>query len=267
MIIAVHRTFYRSLTRLLLAPLYAFLMVTSASATGNQEPVRLKIYAASSLTGAFSEIARSFEAAHDNVDIALIFAGSQVLRFQIEQGAPADLFASANPEHTLALQNAQIIRGIQLFATNELAVIVPPQNPARIESYDDLTAARRLVIGTSNVPVGRYARAALRRSIPALGVEFESTVLSRVVSVETNVRLIRARVELGEADAGIVYRTEAITSPRVHVIPIPSDLNVRAEYTIGLIADGNIVQAKQWAGFLLSPEGQSILSKHGFLAP
>ena len=127
--------------------------------------------------------------------------------------------------------------------------------------------AERLVIGTENVPVGRYTRAALRRSGAALGPEFEATVLSRVVSLENNVRLVRARVELGEADAGIVYRTDAFASTRVRSIPIPADLNERAEYVIGIVKDGDTDPAERWITFLLSREGQAILGEHGFLAP
>ena len=256
----------RSSLSLAAATPFGFLLTASAFAGGDSEALRLNVYAASSLTDAFTAIERAFEASHDGVDVALTFAGSQVLRLQIEQGAPADLFASANPDHARALVDGRLLRGVRPFAANELALIVPVDNPAAIESFGDLTAAERLVIGTENVPVGRYTRAALRRSAAALGTEFEATVLSRVVSLENNVRLVRARVELGEADAGIVYRTDAFASTRVRTIPIPADLNERAEYVIGIVTgDGD--PAERWIAFLLSAEGQAILGEHGFLAP
>ena len=243
------------------------MLPSSAAAGGDTERVRLNVYAASSLTEAFTEIERAFEAAHD-IDAALSFAGSQVLRLQIEQGAPAGLFASANPDHARALRDAGLLRGVRSFAVNELAVIVPPDNPAGIESFGDLAAAERLVIGTASVPVGRYTRAALRRSAAVLGAEFEATVLAHVVSLENNVRLVRAKVELGEADAGIVYGTDAAASTRVRTIAIPAAFNERAEYVIGIVPNGGGPEpAERWIAFLLSPEGRAILHAHGFLAP
>ena len=244
------------------------MLPSSAAAGGDTERLRLNVYAASSLTEAFTEIERAFEAAHADVDAALSFAGSQVLRLQIEQGASADLFASANPDHARALRDAGLLRSVRSFAVNELAVIVPPDNPAGIESFGDLAAAERLVIGTASVPVGHYTRAALRRSATALGADFEATVLAHVVSLENNVRLVRAKVELGEADAGIVYRTDAAASTRVRTIPIPAAFNARAEYVIGIVPNGGAAEpAERWIAFLLSPEGRAILHAHGFLPP
>ncbi len=264
----VPRSVVRSSLFLAAAALLGFLLTASAFAGGDAEPLRLNVYAASSLTDAFMAIERAFEAAHDGVDAALTFSGSQVLRLQIEQGAPADLFASADPDHARALSDAGLLRGVQPFAVNELALIVPLDNPAGIESFGDLAAAERLVIGTAGVPVGRYTRAALRRSAALLGTEFEAAVLSRVVSLENNVRLVRARVELGEADAGIVYRTDAAASARVRTVPIPADLNEHAEYVIGIVASGDATRpAERWIAFLLSAEGRTILGEHGFLTP
>ena len=262
----VRRSVVRSSLFLAAAALFS-LSLPSAFAGGDAEPIRLNVYAASSLTEAFTAVEVAFEAAHDGIDAALTFAGSQVLRLQIEQGAPADLFASANPEHARALREAGLLRGVRPFAVNELAVIVPLDNPAGIESFGDLTAAERLVIGTENVPVGRYTRGALRRSAAALGTAFEATVLSRVVSLENNVRLVRAKVELGEADAGIVYRSDALASTRVRTITIPSEHQERAEYVVGIVAGRAAEPAERWIAFLRSPEGRAILDEHGFLSP
>ena len=254
----------------------AALLVALLAACERGQPDRrtLRVYAASSLTDAFAAIAPAFEAAHHGIDVVTAFAGSQVLRMQIEQGAPADLFASADPGHTRALIDAGLLRGARRFAANELAVIVPPDNPAGIETFAGLAAAERLVIGSETVPVGRYTRTALRRSGPTLGADFAAAVLSRVVSMETNVRLVRAKVEMGEADAGIVYRTDAAASTRVRAIPIPATLNVRAEYVIGIVTGGGESPAPDGAGpaerliaFLRSPPGRAILDRHGFITP
>lgn len=227
----------------------------------------LHIFAASSLTDAFREMAGAFEGAHPDTDVVLVFAGSQVLRLQIEQGAPADVFASANAQHMEALVQGGLVSGERVLARNELVVIVPPANPAGIESFGDLVRAERIVIGTPNVPVGVYAREALRRAGAEVGGgAFAKAVLGRVVSEESNVRLVRAKVELGEADAAIVYRTDAVPG-RVRTVQLPPGANVRARYLIGMVEGaGNAAGAERWAEFTASPEGRRILSRHGFLA-
>jgi molybdate transport system substrate-binding protein len=190
-----------------------------------------------------------------------------VLRVQIEQGAPADVFASADPEHMRALVEAGIVAESRVFAHNELVVVVPPDNPADIETFLDLPRARRLVLGTRGVPVGRYARAVLSAVDSLLRPGFSDAVLEHLVSEESNVRLARSKVELGEADAAIVYRTDAAASDRVRTIAIPDEVNVRAEYVVGVVArDGASPVAEAWLSAVLSPEGQAIFERHGFVA-
>ena len=226
----------------------------------------LQVFAASSLADAFREMEAAFEAAHPGTDVELVFAGSQVLRLQIEHGARADIFASADRRHIESLERAGLVAEYAEFAGNELVVIVPPDNPAGIESFNDLPRARRLVIGTENVPVGGYTRAALRRATAHSGPGFETAVLDRVVSEESNVRLVRAKVELGVADAAIVYRTDAAPG-RVRTIPMPWWANVRADYLMGAVAgSANPEGAEQWIGFVASPAGREILSRRGFVA-
>ncbi len=240
----------------------------AVAACGPPGPERqpLRVFAASSLTDAFSDMAGAFEAAHAGTDVVLVFAGSQVLRLQIEQGAPADVFASANPRHMESLVSEGLVTRQRVLAENELVVIVPRGNPSRIEDFADLVRAERLVIGTPYVPVGAYTREALRRAgaggdLPG----FAARVLGRVVSEESNARLVRAKVELGEADAAIVYRTDAAPG-RVQTVRVPPRANVRAQYLIGVVAGAeNAAGAERWAGFVASPEGRRILSRHGFL--
>ncbi len=227
----------------------------------------LQVYAASSLAESFAAMERAFEAAHPDTDVVLAFAGSQVLRLQIEEGAPADVFASADPAHMSALARGGRVRGARVFARNRLVLIVPPGNPAGIESFADLPRARRLVIGTASVPVGRYAREALRRAEAAGARGFAASVLARVASEESNARLVRAKVELGEADAAIVYRSDTVATERVRDIEIPPDLNVSAEYSIGVVeGSANTDVADAWLAFVLSPEGRALMARHGFAA-
>lgn len=226
----------------------------------------LHVFAASSLADAFREMETAFEAAYPDTDVGLVFAGSQVLRLQIEQGAGVDIFASADRRHVESLRRAGHLPGYRRFAGNELALIVPPDNPASIESFADLPRARRLVIGTEHVPVGAYTREALRRAGGRLGATFENNVLSRVVSEESNARLVRAKVELGVADAAIVYRTD-VAPGRVLAIPLPPEANVRADYLMGAVAGAaNPGGAARWLGFVASPAGQEILARRGFVA-
>lgn len=243
----------------------AVLLAGCAAAAPPREGLR--VFAASSLTEAFREMAAAFEEASPGTDVMLVFAGSQVLRLQIEQGAQADIFASADPRHMESLARDGLVTRPRLLARNELVVIVPPENPAGIEAFADLAGASRVVIGTPNVPVGAYAREALRRA-EAVGAlpGFEEAVMGRVVSEESNVRLVRAKVELGEADAAIVYRTDAVTG-RVRTVQVPPRANVRARYLIGVVAGArNSAAAERWVAFASSPEGRGILSRHGFLA-
>lgn len=224
-------------------------------------PEVVSVFAASSLTESFAEMERAYEAAHPGVNLRRTHAGSQVLRLQIEQGAGADVYASANPAHVEALVEGGHVATPATFAHNELVVIVPPDNPAGIESFADLTHARRLVIGTPQVPFGAYARAVLDRADADLGGDFRGRVLSRVVSEESNVRLARAKVALGEADAAIVYRTDV--NDAVGAIPIPSAYSVRAAYPLAIATTAS-PRAASFRDFVLSSAGQDILLSHGF---
>ncbi len=235
--------------------------------TPAEAPRTLHVYAASSLAESFAAMEHAFEATHPGTDVVLAFAGSQVLRLQIEQGAPADVFASADPEHMRALVERGRVRDSRIFAHNQLVLIVPPDNPARIQSFRDLPRASRLVIGTKNVPVGSYAREALRRAEAAGQGGFVASVLARVASEESNVRLVRAKVELGVADAAIVYRTDTVAAERVRTIEIPTDLNVSADYSIGIVDGASSTKlAEAWLAFVLSSEGRELLARHGFVA-
>lgn len=230
------------------------------------DKTRLEVFAASSLTEAFKDIESSFEVAHPGVDVALNFSGSQVLRIQLEQGASADVFASANPKHMAALVEAEIVASSAIFAHNELVVIVPRDNPAGLDSFEDLSDAERVVIGTDNVPVGIYTRQMFEKARAALGEDFVANILDDVASEESNVRLVRAKVDMGEADAAIVYRTDAASSGRVGIVEIPPEFNVRASYAIGGVVFGAEPELGQkFVDFVRSSQGRDILGRRGFV--
>lgn len=243
------------------------MVVGCSEPSGVDSPgVELSVFAASSLTEVFRDLESHFEHTHPGVDVKLTFAGSQVLRLQIEQGATADVFASANQSHLQALVDSGYVTDSKVFAHNELVVVVPRSNPAGIESFDELDNASRIVVGTSNVPVGTYTRRMLDRARPALGDAFVAGVQQRIVSEETNVRLVRAKVEMGEADAAVVYRTDAASSDRLRVVPIPEALNAPVSYPIGATVRGeHSLEAEQFVTFVLSAKGREILRRRGFL--
>ncbi len=243
-----------------LALIFGSVLVGCGSASW-ENPHALDVFAASSLTEAFQELERDFEAASPGTDVRLTFAGSQVLRLQIQQGARADVFASANPLHMKTLEDQGWVVSRGVFAHNELVVVVPEDNPAGITSFRELPGCTRLVIGHANTPVGRYTREVLERA----GEAFEARVLSRVVSEEHNVRMVRAKVELGEADAAVIYRTDAVASRGVRVVPIGDSLNVRASYLHGALKGSHKgALAERWMSFVASPRGAAVLARHGF---
>lgn len=216
------------------------------------------VFAASSLTEAFEALEVEFEAAHPELDVQLTFAGSQVLRLQIEQGAAADVFASANAGHMDALAEAGRVSTPQTFAGNRLVVIVPEGDTA-LSRFEDLPQASRIVVGTKDVPVGRYTRAMLER----VGASFSAAVLAKVVSEESNVRLVRAKVELGEADAAIVYRTDV--TERVRTIDVPATYHVPIHYPIAVVRDAAQPDAAAaFVTYVRSPAGGAVLRRHGF---
>jgi molybdate transport system substrate-binding protein len=231
----------------------------------------LTVFAAASLTGAFGQIGSAFEASHPGVTVSFNFAGSQALRTQIEEGAALDVFSSANLAELEALIASGHIAadGSHLFAGNRLVVIVPQDNPAGIATLEDLgRPGVKLVLAAEEVPVGRYARQVLNNLDAQLGPAFAEAVLANVVSNEDNVKQVVAKVSLGEADAGIVYSTDARADPSLPTISIDDPYNVTASYPLAvLIGAPQPDLAEAFAAFALSPEGQAILATYGFLPP
>ncbi len=235
---------------------------------GSSSSNTLCIFAASSLLEAFTDLQTAFQSKHPKTKIELSFAGSQVLRLQLEQGARADIFASANPSHMKVLHQSGRVTTPQTFAYNELVLIVPRKNPAGLKRFKDLPKARKLVVGTQHVPIGSYTLQVLKQAGHVYGNAFQSQVMRHIVSYENNVRLVRAKVVLGEADAAIVYRTDARTSSKVKTISIPTSINVKARYPVAVVkAAQNTKLALEWVQFLLSKAGKRILRRHGFVVP
>jgi molybdate transport system substrate-binding protein len=244
----------------------------AAARPGGARQAALNVFAAASLSDAFAEIGHRLEQRRPGLVVRLNFAGSQQLATQIEQGARADVFASADERWMAHAVERGLVSGRPAtFARNRLVVIVPKTNPARIHRLQDLARPGvKLVLGADAVPVGGYSRVVLRNlaRAPAFGGDFAALALRNVVSEEENVRSIVGKVGLGEADAGIVYRSDvAPTVARsIRVFEIPEGANVLASYPIALLSGAGAPDAaKAFLDLVLSPEGQSILERHGLI--
>jgi molybdate transport system substrate-binding protein len=241
--------------------------VGSWAAARAGEPTRtLTVFEAASLKDAFAHLARSFEAEHPGVEVVVNAAGSQELRAQIEHGAPADVFASADRKHMDALAAQHLVGVPATFTCNEPVIVVRAglTTPA---SLADLPRVARIVVATPEVPIGRYTVEILDKAARKLGADFPKRVEERIVSRELNVRQVLAKVVLGEADVGVVYRSDALgVGPRVRVVDIPRDLNVTAEYPIAALAGAPQPElARRFIELVRSPAGVAALRDAGFV--
>ncbi len=218
----------------------------------------LLVFAAASLTDAFGELATAFAAANPGVDVQLNLAGSSSLREQILAGAPAGVFASANPATMAAIVDAGAVGDDpQVFATNRLEIAVPAGNPGDVRSLADF-ADDDLLIGLciETVPCGEFGRQALANA------EVEPSIDTD----EADVRSLLTKIEADELDAGIVYVTDVLAAgDRVEGIEIPAGDNVTASYPIAALAEApNPRAADAFVAFVVSAEGQAILTDFGF---
>ena len=267
----------------LLAPAFAALAVLVVIACGvpdegaaGARPTRLRVFAAQSVGESFTTIARAFEAqqaalGRSGVTVEVNAAASSALATQIEQGAPADVFASADLPQMERLAKRELLASpAVVFARNEPVVVVPAENRARIEDVSDLAQpGLKLVLYAPDVPIGNYARQVLANLARERGEpSYSARVLANLVSLEPNPRAALAKIELGEADATFVYRTDAATSRGVHVVEIPSGANVIAEYPIAVVAASRQhALAEAFVAFVQGAQGQRLLREAGFEAP
>lgn len=238
------------------------------------EPANLTVFAAASLTDAFNEIGQNFSTEYPGVTFTFNFAGSQQLAQQLGQGAPADIFASANKKQmeVAIMEAGRVISGTErTFARNRLVVIYPADNPAGLTQLQNLAQpGLKIVLAAQEVPVGQYSLDFLNKAVTdtAFSPTYMDDVLKNVVSYEENVRSVLAKVALGEADAGIVY-TSDITGPEVDKVgrlDIPDHVNVIASYPIAPISDSAYpTQAQAFVEYVLSPAGQEVLARYGFI--
>ena len=258
-----------TLTRVLL--LVGFLAATACTTTAPPEArpaeTQLVVFAAASLRDAFTAMADDFRKSHPGVEITFNFAGTQELRTQLEHGASVDVFAAADQKHMDALVAGKLAAGPMVFTRNELVIVVAKEAAASIKSLADLPGAHRIVIGTPEVPIGRYTLQILDRAAASLGADFRTRVEAKVASRELNVKQVLGKVVLGEADAGVVYRSDAHRKPELTVVAIPADVNVIAEYPIAVVTGApHPGLARAWVDHVISAAGQKQLESAGFMA-
>jgi molybdate transport system substrate-binding protein len=235
-------------------------------------PGTVTVFAAASLTESFRELGRIFEQQHPGTTIQFSFAGSQQLALQIEQGAPADVFASADQHWMDYVKDKGLVEGeTPVFVRNRLVVIVPRTNPARLRTLADLgRRGTKVVLAADQVPAGRYSREALRKlaASPDFPPDYDRRVLANVVSQEENVKSVVSKVQLGEADAGIVYQSDVTPAVARYVsdLEIPEGSNIIAEYPIAVMKSArNAEAARQFVDLVRSGDGQRVLRAHRFI--
>ena len=259
----------RTTLELVAVTLCAPVVVAQSAPTANPT---LTIYAAASLTEAFGELGRQLERSHPGLVVRFNFAGSQQLASQLDAGATADVLASADQRWmTLAQERGLITGDASVFARNRLVVIVPRANPAGIGRLHDLARpGTKIVMAAEAVPAGRYSREAIAHLAGASGYPagFDRQVLANVVSQEENVKAVVAKVQLGEADAGFVYRSDVTPAVARHVrmLEIADPYNVIADYPIAIVrSTANPKAARQFVDLVLSATGQQVLARHGLI--
>jgi molybdate transport system substrate-binding protein len=242
---------------------------STSTPTPTASPVTLNVFGAASLKTAFEEIKTKFEVANPNVTVTYNFGGSNTLAQQITSGAPADVFASADTKNMAKVSS--LVNTPQTFAKNTVIVIIPANNPGNIKSSHDLAnKGAKIAVANSSVPVGNYTLEVLDKmgQSSEYGSAYESAVKANFVTQETSVTGVVQKIELGEADAGFVYVSDAYTAgSKVSSITIADQYDVIASYPIATVkASTHSSAAAAFVAYVLSSNGQAILTKYHFLS-
>ncbi len=241
---------------------------TASTAAGSGE---LTAFVAANATEVFNKAIEMFDAAHPGVTVRPSYTGTQILLTQLEQGASADLFLSADKSHADQAVTDGLISSYDPVSTNSEVIVVPRSNPAGISSLQDLaTKPSKLIIGVPTVPIGIYSRKIFDNAAAQYGPNFAQQALAHVVSTETDVKQILHKVALNEADAGIVYRTDVTpdVADQVTVIDVPRpDQVISTNYIAVPTHAPNPALAQQLHDYLLSPEGQAVFASFKYQPP
>ena len=234
--------------------------------------VELIVFGAASLKGVLDKAEAAYEMAYPGTNVTVSADSSSTLEMQIEHGAPADVFLSADTTNPKKLVDAGLAAGAAVtFAGNKLTVVVPTANPAGIKTPADLARSGVKVIAAGcEVPITKYATQLVANLAKEAGypADFAAKYAANIASKEDNVKTVVAKIELGEGDAGIVYVTDAEASSKVTPIDVPDTANVPATYAgVVVKASKNAAAAKTFLDWFAGPDGQAILGEFGFLPP
>ncbi|WP_062431739.1 molybdate ABC transporter substrate-binding protein [Herbidospora daliensis] len=243
---------------LLAAVVSVFALAACGSSSTEGAPTQVTVFAAASLTGTFTELGKRFEAANPGTKVTFNFGSSATLAQQITQGAPAAVFAAASPATMKTVADAGLAGTQTVFVKNKLEIAVPPDNPAKVENLKDLTDPKvKVALCAEQVPCG----AAAVKALDAAGLKVTP------VTLEQDVKATLTKVELGEVDAALVYKTDVIASAgKVTGIPFPEADQAVNDYPIATLKDAPAL-AQKFVDLVLSQQGRDVLTKAGFEAP
>ena len=252
--------------------LCAVVLAACSTTSGADSTTKLTVFGAASLKAALEAVTSAYEAANPGTTITVSTDSSAALETQIEQGAPADVFLSADVTNPQKLVDGGFASGEPVnFAGNNLTIIVPTDNPAGIATPADLAReALRIIAAGDEVPITTYATQLIENiaAEPGAPADFAAAYAANVASKEDSVSGVVSKIELGEGDAGIVYVTDAAAAGGVNSIPVPDALNVVATYAgVVVLASSNEEAAAAFLRWLAGPDGQAILSEFGFQPP
>jgi molybdate transport system substrate-binding protein len=258
--------------RALAAVALCLVVVSACSPTSADPGSTLTIFGAASLRAALDEVESAYEATHPGTTLTVSTDSSAALETQIEQGAPADVFLSADTTNPQKLVDAGLAAGEPVnFAGNRLTIIVPAGNPGGIRSPADLANnGLRIIAAGDEVPITRYAMQLVDNVAAGGGAPagFAAAYAANLASKEDSVAGVVSKIELGEGDAGVVYVTDAVAAEGVVSIDVPDSVNVTATYAGVVVgASPNLEAATAFLDWLAGPDGQAVLSELGFLPP
>lgn len=233
----------------------------------NDAKDQVTIFAASSLTDAVNTISQSYESENDHIDIRINYAGSKTLRSQLENGAQADIFLSANKKHYDALLDQGILSEGREILQNEMVLVLSKEGAEKIKTLEDLTKDHQLILAEKGVPAGDYGREVICRLGEVYGSDYEGMVLENLASSENNVRQVLMKIVLGEGDAAFVYKTDVShdIKDKVVVLDIPKDYNVTASYWMGIVNNDMISESvRDCCAYIMADDSCDVFEKYGF---
>ena len=246
--------------------LVCLILFASLFACQKTDTTTITVFAATSLTEILDELKTSFERSNPGYSVQLQFAGSHTLSTQISHGANADVFLSAHREHVDKVSKQQPFQAPRLVANNRLVLVTQAKDRQRIRTFKDTTKLSSLILGNEAVPLGRHTEELLENGTMFYGKDWRIAVEARIVSKESNAKLVLSKVLMGVVDGAIVYATDAKLHPKLHTVEIPNQLAQRVQYWESVKGQSGGVLAA-WVRFFRSRDTHTTFEKYGFVMP